>query len=724
MRRLLVSLLFILAAIPALAVVRVQVVDPSGAAVVGARVNLRRGAKIVAVRVTSGEGIAEFSSATEKEQYAVEVLAPGFAPAHADVSAADVRVQLALAGATQEVTVSASRTPLPASETGEDVGTLDRSELTNLQPLSAGEALRTLPATVVSGTGQRGALTSLFVHGGDSRYNKVLVDGVPVNDPGGTFNFGVVPMIGFDRLEFVAAPESALYGSDAMTSVVQLFTGTGSTHTPELLFGADGGNYGTAHGDAALRGARGRFDYNFFGDRYATSGRGVNDDYDNISGGANVGVRLAPQVDFRIRARDFSSHTGVQGEWNFDGVPVFPPDQDQTERERNFVGSAVLNVTAGRFQHRFSGFETNEKRTNFDIVSEPERAAAFDFPFFDVVALNRAGFDYQGDFAPRVSDHLAFGYHFEDEHGDISEQLSGTFTHGLRRNHELFVQGVEVWGRLTVDVGVRYVHNESFGDRGIPRAALSFLLRQGNEWLGATRLRAGYSEGIKEPRFEESFGVGGGFPTLPNPALRPEKNRGFEAGFQQAFVRDRAVLSAQYFNNLFRDQIDFFFDPCFCQGQYFNVNKSLAHGADVRLEARVWRTLRATGSYTYTSTQILEQPFAFDAQHMPGAPLLRRPKQAGSLLLSYSARRWGGSVTGSFIGPRPDSDFGVLLVPDTRAAGYARFDLGTWYAFTRYSTAYVNVTNLFDKRYEEVVGYPALGTAVTAGLRFRIGGDK
>jgi vitamin B12 transporter len=633
-------------------------------------------------------------------------------------------VQLAIAPATQEVTVSASRTPLPATETGEEVAVLERNELTNLQPLSAGEALRALPATVVSGAGQRGALTSLFVHGGDSRYTKVLIDGVPVNDPGGTFNFGVVPMAGFNRMEFVAAPESALYGSDAMTGVVQFFTATGSTQTPTFEFGADGGSYGTAHGFLSLAGARGRYDYNFFGDRYITAGRGPNDDYSNDSEGANVGLRITPQIDFRVRVRHFSSRTGVQGEWSFDGVPVFPPDLDQTETEGNFVGSGVLTVTAGRWQHRFTGFETNEQRHNYDFVSEPARLAAFDFPFDDIADLNRAGFDYQGDFSPRVNEHLNFGYHFEDENGEVGERLSQSFTHGLRRNHELFAQDVEVWGRLTVDLGARFVHNESFGNHGIPRASLSYLLRRGNDVVGATRIRSGYSEGIKEPRFEESFGVGGGFPILANPLLRPERTRGLEAGFQQAFARDRAVLSAEYFNNLFRDQIDFFFDPCFCQGQYFNVNKSLAHGADVRLETRLWRHLLANGSYTYTSTQILDQPFATDPQHQPGQPLLRRPKHAGTLLLSYSGSRWGGSVTGSFIGPRPDNDFGVLPVPDTRAAGYAVFGLGTWYAVTRRVTTYANVTNLFNKRYEEVVGYPALGTAFTAGLRFRLGGEK
>ena len=75
--------------------------------------------------------------------------------------------------------------------------------------------------------------SSLFVRGGESNYNKVIIDGVPVNDPGGIFDFGVVPMDNVERVEMVRGPESTIYGSDAMTSTVQMWTSTGDTRTPE-----------------------------------------------------------------------------------------------------------------------------------------------------------------------------------------------------------------------------------------------------------------------------------------------------------------------------------------------------------------------------------------------------------------------------------------------------------------------------------------------------------
>jgi iron complex outermembrane receptor protein/vitamin B12 transporter len=131
--------------------------------------------------------------------------------------------------------------------------------------------------------------------------------------------------------------------------------------------------------------------------------------------------------------------------------------------------------------------------------------------------------------------------------------------------------------------------------------------------------------------------------------------------------------------------------------------------------------LRLNTAYTYTSTQILENPAPINSLYNPGSPLLRRPKHSATMLLSYEGTRWGGSLGGSFVGRRPDSDF--LGFGIDHAAGYVRADLGGWYAVRPRVTAYVNVENALDRRYNEVVGYPALPINFRAGLRFRIGGE-
>ena len=704
----------------------VKVVDPQSASVPGAQVELftQNSTRPAALQTTSAQGSAHFRDVPSGD-VRVHVLAPGFAEQWTQVSGptAEVTVPLQLAVQTDTVVVTATRTPVPSDESGAAVETISGSQLDTMRPVAANDALRFLPGAVVSTAGQRGGLSSLFVRGGDSRYNKVIVDGVAVNDPGGTFDFGTLSLFEADRLEFSRGAQSTLYGSDAMTSVVQVWSRTGSTPVPELRFGADAGNYGTENGYASLAGANGRFDYNVFGNQFNTTGSGPNDDYSNSLEGANLGGTLADWASLRLRMRHDNSVSGVQNEWNFNGDPLLPPDLDQRARQNNFLGSLELAIVGpSRWQHRLVGFDYTLHRTNIDSVDQGNRISPFgdeDFQFHSVGRFNRAGFDYQGIYAETSWAVSTIGYQFEDEHG-ITGNLPAS-SHGLRRNHALFGQQILTFDRVSLIAGGRFVHNESFGNKFVPRAALTLLALRGGHFFSGTRLHFAYATGIKQPTFAESFGNGGGFPTLPNPFLKPEETRALEAGFEQRF-RTRFAFSATYFNNLFRNKIDFNLDQsCFCQGQYVNVDEAMAHGAEVQLNARPYSRVSFSAVYTYTSTQILKEPFAFDPILSQGKPLLRRPKHSATLLAGYLGSHWGTDLAGSFVGRRADSDFFGYNID--HAPGYLLVNAGGWYALNSRITTYVNAENLLNRFYEEVTGYPALGVNFRAGLRFRVGGD-
>ncbi len=708
--------------------VSIKVLDPQGHAVAGARVELLRGSQMIAVENSSAAGEAVFTTASRADR--VAVYAPGFASAHQPIDGDSLTVHLALAATSDTVVVTADATPVAKDASGSKVATLESGALTNINAVAAADALRLMPGAIINTAGQRGGLASLFVRGGESRYNKVIEDGVPVDDPGGTFDFGAAPLNEFNRIEMVRGADSALYGSDAMTSVVQFFSRTGSTHTPELRFGADGGTFSTANGSASLAGARSRFDFNLFADQFNTEGKGVNDQYSNSLQGANLGVQLARRVAFRFRTRHSNARAGVPGEWNFEARPLLPPDQDALARQNNFLASGELTITApSRWQHRITLYEYNHRRLDQDLIQEPGRATPafgnFDFPFASYARINRAGGNEQSEYSPLTWSRTVFGYDFEDENGFVGDSVAGVNTHGLRRNHAVYGEQIFNWQRLTLIAGGRFVHNESFGNRGVPRAAAAYQLFRGRSLLSGTRLRFAYSQGIKEPRFEESFGEGG-FGIIPNPDLKPEENRGLEAGVEQGFGSGRYSLGATYFHNLFTDMIEFSFDPAAFLGQYVNVNRALAHGAEIELHGRpaaFHERLRIDGAYVYTSTQILQAPLATDPLLSAGAPLLRRPRQAANALLSYSGLRWGAELGGSFVGRRADSDFLGLTPPITHAPGYALVTTGGWLGLTHRVTAYANVENLLNRQYEEVVGYPGLPVNVRAGLRFRIGGE-
>ncbi|MGD0791402.1 MAG: TonB-dependent receptor [Terriglobales bacterium] len=733
------SLLFVFLAI-ASAEIKIKVVDPQDAVVAGAQVQLLKLGKPapVAVQSTSAEGLVIFRTAAASS-YRVQVLAPGFAAETVDVplTAEAITVRLRLATAAETVVVTATRTPVPSQAAGADVDSLSSQQLEVMQPVAANDTMRFLPGAVVNTAGQRGGLSSLFVRGGESRYNKVIVDGVAINEPGGTFDFGTLPLAQADRLEFVRGAQSTLYGSDAMTSVVQVWTRTGSTPVPELRFGADGGNFGTANGYASLAGAHGRFDYNFFGDQFNTHGQGVNNAYSDSLEGANVGAAITDQVGLRVRVRHSNSHTGVPGEWSFNGydplvdvngvTQPLPPDPSEWSQLNSLLGSAELTVAApSGWQHRLTGFDYLYRYTDLNLNGDPNRVSPiygqFDVPYHEVDHINRAGFEYQGDYSERTWAHTTFGYRIENENGFVGGY--GAQTHGQRLNQDLYGQELLTFGRLSLIGGARFAHISAFGNIGVPRVAATFLALRGGEIFSGTRLRFSYANGFKEPRLEETYA---GPPySIPNLSLKPERTRSFEAGIQQNLLGGKYAVNATYFHNVFYDRIDYATDPTTFIGQYVNVNKSFAQGAELEFQAKIQSRLSLNTAYTYTSTEILEAPLCTPANYCDpllaaGRPLLRRPKHSATTLLSYLGNRWGANVGGSFVGRRPDSDF--LGFNIDHAAGYARVDLGGWYAINSRITAYANVENALNHHYNEVVGYPALTANVRAGVRFRIGGE-
>jgi len=745
----LVSFTLLLSATAFAADVTVKVVDPQSAAVAGAEVSLLCGVEnkiVVANQTTFADGTATVP-AKQNDSCQIRVLAPGFAEELVAVPAEpQLKIALRLAISSQTVVVTATGTPVPGSEAGVDVDVLTGLQLITTQPTAAADAVRFLPGAIVNAAGQRGGLTSLFVRGGESRYNKVIVDGVTINEPGGTFDFGTLPLDQADRMEFVRGTQSTLYGSDAMTSVVQVWTRTGSTRIPELRFGADGGNFSTAHGYASLAGARGRIDYNLFGSQFNTQGSVINTAYSDSLEGANVGAALSDRASLRVRVRHSNSHTGVPGEWNFNGydplVPVngfsepyesLQPNPYDWSQLNDLLGGAELSVAAPNgWQHRFAGFDYvyryyelnpgDPARVNTQDCGfgGPPVPCGIDFPSNEVDHINRAGFEYQGDYSERAWAHTTFGYRVENENGFVGNVAYGPQTHGQRLNNDVYLQQQLTWKTLTAIAGARFIHNSDFGNTGVPRVALSWQAWSGNEIFSGTRFRFSYANGFKEPRLEETFA---GPPyTQPNLGLKPEHVRAFEAGFQQGFFQGKYEFTATYFNNLFHDQINYVtVDPVTFVGEYVNVNRAIAHGAEVTLRAKLRSRLLLNTAYTYLSSQYLDNPAPFDPIFAPGQPLLRRPKHSATTMLTYLGSRWGANLGGSFVGHRSDSDF--LGFGINHAAGYVRADIGGWYAVNSHLSAYANVENALDRRYNEVVGYPALPINIRAGLRFRIGGE-
>jgi len=275
-----------------------------------------------------------------------------------------------------------------------------------------------------------------------------------------------------------------------------------------------------------------------------------------------------------------------------------------------------------------------------------------------------------------------------------------------------------------------------FGVQANPKIAASFLARRHQEGVavGATRLKASFGTGIKEPSLTEAFSPSIFF--LGNPSLDPERVKSFEVGLSQEFANRRASIEATYFDNRFRDQIAFVSDPVtfgpvqLDDGRltnFINVERATARGVELTAAARPARQFRVAGSYTFLRSRLARAASALNPQI--GLPLLRRPRHAGTIEASWIGQRFDITLDGSLLGRRRDFDpvTGARFDSTGRAIfndGYAKLNLSGAFHINRYVTAFARIENLLNQDYQEAFGYPAYRLNFSAGLRVRIGGRQ
>ncbi|PYU33355.1 MAG: hypothetical protein DMG28_08375 [Acidobacteria bacterium] len=699
--------------------------DPSGAAVARAAVSAERlPAPGNLQRATSGDD-GRFTLSLAPGKYRVRITHPSFARVEEDLALTvgetrELRIRLELERLAATVVVSAHAEPAAVEAITAPISVVTREEIEQRQSVSLAPLLESLPGFSLGRTGREGGVTSLFLNGGNYNFTKVLVDGTAVNEPGGAIDFSNFTLDNVEKIEVVRGAESALYGSDAMAGVVQVFTHRGTTRRPQLILLAEGGGFSTARGAAQLSGLVGHLDYSAAAAYFETAGQGPNDGFLNRTLNGNFGWRFTETNRVRLSLRNNTSDAGVAGQ-----TLITPPDLDQHNGLRNFSANLRWDLATGsHWRHRLAGTEAYNRQLFDNPISDffnpqdpfcnfPHSPTAVpsdfcDFPFTVRNQLNRAGFQEQSSYLFRHGAVTA-GYQYEVENG----WLSGPH---FRRNNQagFFDARYQPWRRLTLSGGVRAEANDSFGTRVVPRAGVAYALRDGRDFWGATRLRFSYGQGIKEPSLVQSFSANPFF--LGNPNLRPERSRTFNAGVEQRLASDRVRVTADYFDNRFRDLVSF------GGSTFFNTDLARARGSNVVVEARLMRWLNVNGNYTYDDSRVLKAPNAiFDPAASEGNRLLRRPVHSGNLILNASFLRMNWNLAGYFTGRRTDSSFvapGVTTIP-----GYARFDLATSYEIRRGVTVYGRVANLFDKQFQDALGFPALGRDFRLGVKFALGGE-
>lgn len=748
-----------------------SVTDPSGAKVAEARVSLRDTTGLIAYQARSNDEGHFAISDVAAGRYTVIVEASGFS--QTKILAVDVEpgatetanVTLEISAISDHLVVTATRTETTSAELAGSGSVITDADLRKANQSSISEPLRLIPGLAVVQTGGRGGITSIFARGGESDYNKVLIDGVPANEAGGLFDFSALTPENIDRVEVMRGPRSALFGSDAMASVIQLFTRRGSTAVPEFEFSGEGGSFDYHRETALLSGLAGWFDYSGSFGFQSTDGRFRNSDYINRTASTNLGFRLSDAATLRVTSRWTNDTLGVPGP-----TAVLFADPDQRQKRRDLALAATFDLKTTSHWHQTARFVYSEfNRHSFDPVAQdltkPDVPPLPPFSFFPDSTLDlnehqkRAGVHYQTIATLGSSNVITAGADFEHESAVFTDDFSGRVS-PTRNNLGLYLQDQSSWReRLYVTAGVRVERNTAtvpsdlrsvlatlgssapagdvgFGLTANPNVALLVVARSHKDAaaIGATKLKASFGTGIKEPEMHEAFSPNIFF--LGNPGLNPERAISFDAGLVQEFANRRASLELTYFDNRFRDLIIFEFDPItfgpitLPDGRltnFVNFDRASARGVELIGAAHPVSRLRLAASYTFLSSRLDR---SFDpADKEVGLPLLRRPRHSGSLEINWTGQRYDLSLSGSFAGTRRDIDpiTGARFDLSGRALlndGYAKLNAAGSYHASNFVSLFARVENLLNEDYQEVRGYPAYRLNFIAGLRIKFGGGR
>ena len=605
--------------------------------------------------------------------------------------------------------ITATRVPVGRDESPAtvDIITGDQLRLRGITSLST--ALETLPGVSFAKTGSFGGNTSLFVRGGESKYVKVLIDGVAVNDPGGAIDFGSLTTDNVERIEVVRGPASVLYGADAVTGVIQIFTrrGSGSART---VVSARAGSYGTTDADATVLGPFANGDLSFGVARHDTKGiYPLNNALHNSVGSGAVHVALDANTDLRVTARygDQAYHYPTNG-----GGEIVDSLAFQT-LERTVLG-AELSRRLGRVDARLSvassstsGGTNQPSSGDYVSLDRTRRRSAdlrADIPIVDGTVLTAGGQLEQED--ERSESHSVFG----------TSEFSSIFQ-AARRNAAGYAElSARLPATAIVTAGIRHDDNERFGKFDTYRVGASWSPVRGS------RFRGSIGTAFREPTFLENYSTGF---VVGNRALRPERTRSWEAGFHQSLVDDRLELGVTHFDQRFRDMIDYTGSNKACGASYCNVALATAKGREFDARYALFRGLTLDANLTHLETKVLTPGFdsSSGGLYRRGENLIRRPTTSWTLGGIYASSIGSIDIHVIRVGERSDRDFRPFPFVAVVDSAYTRTDVGATLPLARFNARLAtteltfHAENLFDTKYQSVFNYLSPRRTLLIGAR-------
>ena len=608
------------------------------------------------------------------------------------------------------VTASRSGDPVRADLLGASVTVLDAQALDHRQTRLVSDILRDVPGVAVSRSGGAGGLTQVRLRGSEANHTLTLIDGIEVSDPyQGEFDYSTLAADDVARIEVLRGQQNALYGSDAIGGVIHYITLTGRD-APGFSARAEGGSFGSFDAAARAAGVAGALDYTLSATYLTTDGtptaRGGSRDIGLESIALSFKSTLEASEALKLTAVGrYSDSDADTNDSEFNtasprfGFIVDTPGSHAKNRALFGLLRADLSLLDGRLTNAISAQIADTKRDGF---------ASFGRSSGDKGRRNKASYDGTFRFgSDTVRQRITLAVDAERERYQNTDPSGFAFT-GRRHADNFGIVGqydVTVNDRLALGASLRRDENDRFAD------ATTYRLQGSYRLDGGTRFRAAAGSGIKNPGFYELYGfIDGRY--IGNSNLKPEKSEGWEAGVEQAFAGDRALVGVTYFRNRLEDEIVTRFPaPLFVATPGNSAATSRQRGVEAFAQARLGGGFRLDASYTYLHAREAE------------LEEVRRAPNIASLNIDWRdpSDRGGVTLTVRYNGRQTDVAFTNPSFIPVRVAlnDYTLVNFAADWKLTGRLSLFGRVENLLSEDYEDVFSFATPGRAAYAGVKLR-----
>lgn len=568
------------------------------------------------------------------------------------------------------ITVTATRSSLNIDDALTSQVVITRADIDLINPISVLDLLSSVPSIDIASNGGRGQNASIFMRGTNSDHTLVLVDGVRVSSAtsGGTSFNSISPEM-IERIEIVQGPRAALWGSDAIGGVIQIFTR--QLADGEFFAGAALGSdnykkyhagFGIKHGDGQTSIVVSKEESDGFD---AREGSETDDDgYDFTS----VSIRGQQKVTSKFALEWLLS--SARGDNEFDGFFNGSDIKNHAWFVRGSYQGEINNVTNN------TTFAIGQSRDSADSLKDGKSQGVFETRRTQYSLVNNSQIQENMQLNLGV-DHFIDDVSKSKTKYDIQERdTTGVFAHVLYSNND--------W---TYEATLRHDNVEDINSENTYNLGLGYKVDANS------RVVLNIGTGFKAPTFNDLF-----FPNFGTPTLNSELSETIELFFETKIADVNTSVS------LYRSDIDDLIGRR--NGKADNFEKVEINGAELKLN---YVGLGGTHDFNVSYTDAEDQ--ATNEQ------LIRRAKEKFNYKFTTSISNADVYAEYQFVGSRTDSVFGVDGPVDL--AAFQLINLGVNYEVSENFSVTSRVTNLLDKEYQTVSTYNTQERAVYFGVTYQ-----